>query len=196
MVNRSKAKSPRNWGIWRASGAVENIRDACTRKAQQNLESFCRDLEARVGAVVTAEGPEILDTSYNCEFTKRWKIKSDGIQLGEYYTFGPRPGETNFGRAYTGRIPGYRNESVVIANKFQNEQERIPEDTVGLVFDSGRCDLVDEALLPHLPWGREVSADDLEKIENEMPYRTGRYVPVLVATPWQRQDGHHEIYFP
>ena len=69
--------------------------------------------------VLTSEGPEIVDRSYNNKYGQRWVVKLDGEQLGEYFTFGSKPGETEFGREFRGRIHGYRESdvSLVYANQ-------------------------------------------------------------------------------
>ena len=82
-------------------------------------EKFSRYLEEMLDGVLTSECPEIVDRSYDGKYGQRWVVKLDGEQLGEYFTFGPKPGETEFGREFRGRIPGYKESdiSLVYANK-------------------------------------------------------------------------------
>ena len=130
-------------------------------------EKFASFLKLKVKGVLTAEGPQVVDRSYNGKYAQKWVVKLDGEQLGEYFTFGPKPGEMEFGREFRGRVPGHVNGCVAIGNKFRPEGERIPEDTVSLVYADQRF----EAQLMSEGLGR------------------------LVDTPWQRQD-FNDIPFP
>ena len=132
-------------------------------------ERFSQYLEEMLGGELTTEGPETVDWSYGIEYTKRWIIKlSKKIKIGEYYTFGPKPGETDFGREFRGRIPGYKNECVAVSNQTRPESKKIPEDSVSLVYAN-------------------------ERLETQSIHEgPGK----LVDTPWQRQDGHEQIPFP
>ncbi len=159
-------------------------------------DRFSLHLDKILDGILTAEGPEIVDRSYNGQYAKRWKVRLDGEQIGEYYTFGPKPGETDFCREYRGRIPGYRNECIAVANEFCQESKRMLEDQVFVVYDNGRCGHIDETLIPHLPPHGELTAESLKTLREEHQFHSGRYVPVLVKTPWQRQDGHDQIPFP
>ncbi len=132
-------------------------------------ERFSEYLEKIVDGILAAEGPEVMDDrSYGVEYVKRWTVRLNGALLGEYRTLGPKPGETDFGREFTGRIPGYKNECIAVSNQGRPESERRPEDTVSLVYSNRRYEA---------------------KPMHEGPGE-------LVDTPWQRQDGHDEIPFP
>ena len=131
-------------------------------------ERFSHHLERICKGTLTAEGPEVLDTSYNCNYTQRYIIKQEGVKIGEYYTYGPKPGETDFGRQFNGIIPGYTNTLIVSGNKMRTESERIPENSVILSYDNKRF----EAQPMHEGSG------------------------LLIDTPWQRQDFHDRIPFP
>lgn len=132
-------------------------------------ERFAEYLMSIVEGRLTAEGPEIVDRSYDGQFGKEWIVKLDGKPLGTYNTFGPKPGETEFGRQYVGRLPGYVNEAIASMNRGRpEEEERVPVDTVSLSYDNKRF----EARPIHEGPGK------------------------LTDTPWQRQDGHDKIPFP
>ncbi len=131
-------------------------------------KNFSNYLQINLGEVLAAEGPEIVDRSYNGEYGKMWIVKKNGETIGKYYTFGPMPGETDFGREFWGRIPGYRNECVVVSNRGKPASEETPEDSVSLVYANQRFE-----------------AQDI----NEGPGKS-------VDTPWQRQDSHDKIPFP
>jgi len=157
-------------------------------------ENFTKFLEARVDGNLTAQGPEVVDWSYNREYAKRWIILLNGDKLGEYFTLGPKPGETEFGREFTGRIPNYVNEWVVVANQGKQESEKMPENSVSLIYSNGRFEYIDEALLPHIKG--ELTAEHLEKLLKEHQLLSGRSRGAIVKTPWQRQDRHETIPFP
>ena len=131
-------------------------------------ERFSHYLEKILEGVLTAEGPEIVDRSYDCEYAKKWIIRQDDKELGEYYTFGPMPGETDFGREFRGRIPGYVNELTAFLNKIILVSERTPEDSVYLVYSNKKLELqnIDEG------FGE------------------------LIYTAWKRQDFNNKIPFP
>ena len=65
------------------------------------LQSRCPNQTLTIGEA------EVLDWSYGVDYTKRYSVYRDGAQIGEYKTFGPKPGDTNFTREYHGAIPGY-----------------------------------------------------------------------------------------
>lgn len=157
-------------------------------------EKFSQHLEGRLDGVLTAEGPEIIDRSYNGEYGKKWIVRLNGEQIGEYFTFGPKPQKTEFGREFRGRILGYKNEAVVIANRGKPESEKMPECTVSLIYDNGRCEYIDEALIPHIKG--ELTAEYLEQLRKEHRLLSGRSQVSIVKTKWQRQDGHDQIPFP
>lgn len=142
-------------------------------------EIFSQYLEEMLGGVLTAEGPEIVDRSYNGEYGKRWIIRRQrgiigrilgqrGELIGEYFTFGPEPAETEFGREFRGRILGYVNECVGIHNQGRPTAERMPIASVHLIYANQRFEA--------------------------QPMDEGP--GILVDTPWQRQDGHDMILFP
>ena len=118
--------------------------------------------------ILSSTGPEIIDRSYDMDYTKRWLIKLNDIVIGEYFTFGPKLGETDFGREYRGRIPGYENEAIVISNAGKPVSERIPEDSVSLVYANQRFE------------------------NKDIHQGPGK----LIDIPWQRQDYHDSIPFP
>lgn len=127
-------------------------------------ERFAQYLESVVKGKLTVDSPENHGTLYG----KRWIIRLDQQQLGEYFTFGPKPGETDFGREYNGRIPRYKNEAIALANKYKSDSEKDAEDAVSLVYANRRFE----------------------------PQLTHEGPGMLVSTPWQRQDGHDKIPFP
>ncbi len=132
-------------------------------------DNFVAYLLSVAGGKLTVEGPEVLDWSYDMEYTKRWNIFLDGELLGNYKTFGPKPGESQATLEYCGTIPGYTNDAIVVHNKHRVDGEReLPVNQVGLSFSNQRFEA-----------GRRF--DDPGK---------------LVETEWQRQDGHEDIPFP
>ena len=140
-----------------------------TNKFQlSGAERFSQYLEEKLVGVLTAEGPQIIDRSYTGEYGKRWVVRQSGEQIGEYFTFGPESGETDFCREFRGRIPGYKNELAAMMNQRKPDAERMPEDSVSLTYSNQRF----EAQSIHEGPGK------------------------LVDTPWQRQDGHDKIPFP
>lgn len=40
-----------------------------------------------------------------------------------------------------------------------------------------------------------LTSERLAELEKSQRYHKGSYVPVIVVTPWQRQDGHDSIPF-
>ena len=157
-------------------------------------ERFSQYLEERLDGVLTAEGPEIVDRSYTGKYGRRWIVKLNGEQIGEYLTFGPKPDETDFGREFRGRIPDYINECITVTNQRKPESERMPEDSVSLVYANARFEYIDEAIIPYIK--NELTAEYLEQLMKEHPLFIGRYHGAIVDTPWQRQDGHDKIPFP
>ena len=134
---------------------------------------FSQYLRDKMIGILGIKGPEIVDRSYNGEYGKEWRVYLNDIVVGRYHTFGPKPGESEFGRQYKGRISGYENEAVVVGNKFRNEENKIPIDSVVLIF-----------------YNRKFEAQLWQ--EGHSYGTTGR----LIDTPWQRQDGHRGIPFP
>lgn len=129
-------------------------------------ERFTQYMREKVKGILSVTGPEIVDESYNGEYGKEWIVYLDGKEIGRYYTFGPNPGEKEFGRQYSGRIPGYVNEAVEVGNKYR--EDKMPIDTVGLIFGNEKY---------------------VGAFAHEGPGS-------LIRTPWQRQDGHSGIVFP
>ena len=95
-----------------------------------------------------------------------------GKKLGEFYQWGPKPGEERSKLEFRGRVPGYVNEAIVISNRYERDQHDVA--TISLIFANRRCDFVDEALLQYLPKRRDVTAKELEQLyeqKNKMvPY--------------------------
>lgn len=138
-------------------------------------ENFSEYLEEKLEGILTVEGPEVVDWSYGVDYTKKWIISLNGEQIGVYRTFGPKPGEAEFGREFKGRIPGYVNECLSIYSKYKlslfkncKQMSRLTEDTVSLIYSNTRFEF---------------------RSFNEEPES-------LINTPWQRQDGHKKIPFP
>jgi hypothetical protein len=129
-------------------------------------ERFTQYMREKVKGILSVTGPEIVDNSYNGEYGKEWIVYLEGKKIGSYYTFGPKPSEKEFGRQYSGRIPGYVNDAEVVGNKYR--EDKIPIDTVELIFGN-------EKYVAHFMH---------EGAES------------LIPTPWQRQDGHSGIVFP
>ena len=71
---------------------------------------FSRYLLLTINGELTLQGPEVVDRSYNTNFGKKWTVQVNGKQIGEYLTFGPRPGATEYTRCYRGYVPGYGQE--------------------------------------------------------------------------------------
>ena len=86
MINKSQKNSPHCWKVWRDSGAL-------ARLDLPGAERFTEFLKQKLGGPITVNGPVIVDWSYNGEYAKRYVVKFNGETLGEYYTFGPKPGE-------------------------------------------------------------------------------------------------------
>lgn len=134
-------------------------------------EKFVRFLEDHVSGELTIEGPETVDIKEdNGKYARRWTVKNNGAKLGEYLTSDPKPGETEFGREYRGRVPGYVNDHIQIANLFH--PENLPLDQVSLVWDSQKFQ------------------------EQSISIRKSKRPERLVDTTWQRYDGHSQIPFP
>jgi hypothetical protein len=71
-------------------------------------ETFFEFLKARYGtAVLTVTGPVVGDRSYNIDYAKAWTILADGVEIGKYRTFGPKPGTIGIIKEYHGYMPGY-----------------------------------------------------------------------------------------
>ena len=110
-------------------------------------EEFAAYLTDIVDGELTITGPEIVDRSYNGEYGKEWVILLDGEQLGIYHTFGPKPGEFDFGREYSGSIPGYENpvthkDKVIIY--FSNRK-----------FEAGNHAMGEYGKIVNTPWQRQ-----------------------------------------
>lgn len=62
-------------------------------------------------------------------------------EVGVYKTFGPKPGESDYTREFSGKIKGYNNEAIEIANKYSKagEEPRSVE-TVSLVWSNQEYD--------------------------------------------------------
>ena len=131
-------------------------------------EKFSKYLEETVTGELSVDGPTVVDWSYDCDYVKEWIVKLNGIEIGRYCTQGPKPGEIEFGRDYSGRLPGYVNELAVITNRRRAEEDKTPIDRIGLTFSNSRY---------------------VASRLNEGPGR-------LEKTSWQRQDGHKQIPFP
>ncbi|HZX44726.1 MAG TPA: hypothetical protein VFF28_03495 [Candidatus Nanoarchaeia archaeon] len=99
-------------------------------------ENFSAYLEQRVGAGLTVTGPEMDDGRQGA--VKRWIVLYHGEIMGEYLQFNP-------GLEYRGRIPGYNNDLIRIANLVRKEE--LPEDIVCLSYGPSH-DKADE------PWQR------------------------------------------
>ena len=96
-------------------------------------EAFSRYLAAQVGTELQVSGPEVLDLSYGMDFTRRYIVRAGDQVLGEFYQFGPKPGEKQMGKEFRGRVPGYVNEAIVIHNQYRGQdEETMPVDTVSL----------------------------------------------------------------
>jgi len=130
-------------------------------------ENFTKFLEERVEGILTVEGPEVVDRTYDNRDIKSRIIKLNGNRLGEYLTSDTKSDQNEFDREYRGRIPDYKNKLIAEANKFRLETKRIPEDEVFLIYSRKR-----DGFLHCRSPGK------------------------LVDAPWKRQDGHETIPFP
>jgi len=110
-------------------------------------EEFSQHLETILEGDLTADGPEIVDRSYNGEYAKRWVVNLDGNQIGEYLTFGPKPDETEFGREFRGKIPGYRTEDICLTYGNRRFEAQL--------FHEGPGKLIDT------PWQRQDGHDQM-----------------------------------
>lgn len=69
-------------------------------------ERFYKFLCDRVqGGKISVSQSIVLDTSYDRDYAKLYKIFANGKKIGEYKTFGPGPRERNFTREYSGILP-------------------------------------------------------------------------------------------
>jgi hypothetical protein len=162
-VNRSKKRDERFWNSWRVNGAVPSA-------VLPGAGRFYRFLSSRYpGKLVRVMPSKTVDWSYDMEFTKVYELRVDDQIVGEYMTFGPRPGESDFGRQFSGRIPGYVNELAVFVNSSRQEQK--PIDLVCLSWSNYRYE-------------SEPNPDG----EFCSEYR--------IKTPWQRRDGSKITEFP
>ena len=116
------------------------------------------------GKTVVVDAPIVLDWSYDMEYAKLYAIHVDGTQVGEYKTFGPKPGETDFVREFSGRLPNYRNEAALIYNQGRQESAHFDPRKISLNYGNKRLEEGDPPEYSH-----------------------------LVSTPFQRQDGHTDI---
>lgn len=119
-------------------------------------EQFSAYLQSIVKGELTVEGPKVLDWSWGVEYTKRWIVKLDDEILGEYFTFGPKPKETDFGRQYDGRIPEYVNKAIEKGNLCTGE--KCPVDKVILSWSNIKCVMTGVHELSKIitvPWGRQ-----------------------------------------
>ena len=197
MVNQSQVNDPRCWEQWKTAGAVGTLDDAA-RRVLPGAPHFSRYLAQTLSGRLEISGPDVIDTSYGIPFAKQWTVMLDGVEIGKYRTFGPKPGEKEFAREYSGRIPGYVNSCIAVGNQFKPAGEQSPVDVVVLDFSNEKFMYIDEALLPHLERYEEpLTMEALRRLEEEHPYRAGGYNrTLLVKTHWQRQDGHTQISFP
>lgn len=129
-------------------------------------ERFTQYMREKVRGILSVTGPKIVDNSYNGEYGKEWIVYLDKKEIGKYCTFGPKPGEKELGRQYSGRIPSYVNDAAVVGNKYR--EDKVPIDSVVLTFGNEKY---------------------LAAFMHEGPGS-------LIHTPWQRQDGHRGIVFP
>ncbi len=166
MVNESKLKDPRAWEKWKISGAVSSC-------VLPGAERFYKYLIETYKQPVKLEGPEVVDLSYNGAYALRWGVKIGHHRIGEYFTFGPKPGEVDFAREFKGRLPGYVNECIQLGNRYS--ERKLPEDLVTLVFSNKRFE---------------------HQYEEHFKGWHFKCSGIIVETPWQRQDGHNNIVFP
>ena len=119
-----------------------------TNKLQlPGAKNFFQYLNEKLDGVLTSEGPEIVDRSYDGKYARRWVVRLDGKQLGEYFTFGPKLGETEFCREFKGRLPGYSESDVALV--YANRRYEVQS------FDEGHGKLVDT------PWQRQDGHDQV-----------------------------------
>jgi len=77
-----------------------------------------------------------VDRSYNGKYAKRWIVNLNGNQLGKYFTFGPKPGETEFGREFRGKIPDYRTGDISLVYANQRFEAQLFHEGPGKIVDT------------------------------------------------------------
>lgn len=113
---------------------------------------FSRYLQMVVSGELTVQGPEVVDRSYNSDFGKKWIVKVDERQIGEYSTFGPKPGATDYTRFYRGYVPGNNAPAVKRKKSAKTSPNQLPHNIISLLFGALNQDAKTD--LSDLVWQR------------------------------------------
>ena len=100
---------------------------------------FSSYLQTAVSGELTVQGPEVVDRSYNSDFGKKWIVQVDGKTLGEYDTFGPKPGATEYTRFYRGYVP-VNNAAATGKKSVRKIRDDGLNHTIALIFSTRTSD--------------------------------------------------------
>jgi hypothetical protein len=96
------------------------------------------------GAKITVHHPIVLGISYDMDYCKSYKVFADEKRIGEYKTFGPKSGASDYTREYSGIIPGKPGKPKLMSLIWSDEH-----------FKSGRHSEGDPGRIVKTEWKRQ-----------------------------------------
>src|ERR1035437_8185862 len=110
-IKFSDEQYPVDW-FYAVQIAMELMNTSVPPTTLPGAERFYKFLCSRAGnAKSTVHHPITLDTSYDIDYCKLYKVFADGKKIGEYKTFGSKSPGKHYVREYSGILPGESSSS-------------------------------------------------------------------------------------